>query len=401
VKHPPRSFRKAAVPFRVRNRDSTPSLPKGKVNSPAATAKRKARKRAIEGLKRIRGRPPADPDVVGLIREEREMRTDRIAAHFDEVGKRQYITAGARKLGVGGERDRQVQVKAADDASELANERRVESFEIGSEMKKADLSNGFIVAAVATAGEFEGIFNLMKMWRAESEKSERDAIITDIQDLIEDIAAATGLPRKGAVGSPSALDPESHARALAVFLDEWEREHGPFTSAELERAADEIYGRGRALEMKKGAEREYRTAADVLADVPRLGAFGRKLRVVDETKQARRRAHTAPRSFSDHMLFQDLVSVAMHGLITQKILKDPSLIEHARNTLERWISKQQPVPQPFMEWRQILASTPQEIAAVAIGLTEEATRLRSSSPLGCLLKQSERAAVRALFGKKS
>ncbi len=335
------------------------------------------------------------------------MRAGRIAVHSDEDAKRKYITAGdtlanipppaiARKPGVGSERDRRVQVKAEDDASEFANERRVESFEIGSEMKKAGLSNSFIVAAVATADEFEGIFNLMKMWRAESEKNERDVIIADIQELIEDIAA----PREAAAGSPIAPDLETHAKALGVFLDEWEQEHGPFSSAELKRAAEEIHGRRRPSKVKKGAKREYRTPADVLADAPRLGAFARKLRVVDRTKRARRRADTAPPSFSDHMLFQDLVSVAMHGLITQEILKNPSLIERASNTLERWISKQQPVPRPFLEWRKILAGTPQEIAAVAVGLTEEATRLRSSSPLGCLLTQKRRAAVRALFGKK-
>jgi hypothetical protein len=90
----------------------------------------------------------------------------------------------------------------------------------------------------------------------------------------------------------------------------------------------------------------------------------------------------------------------MHGLIARKILKDPSRVERVSNTLERWISKQHPVPKPFLEWRQILAGTPQEIAALAVGLTEEATRLRSSSPMGCLLTQKERAAVRALFGRK-
>jgi hypothetical protein len=36
-----------------------------------------------------------------------------------------------------------------------------------------------------------------------------------------------------------------------------------------------------------------------------------------------------------------------------------------------------------------------------MSLTEEATRLRSSSPLGCLLKPSERAALYALLGKNS
>jgi hypothetical protein len=104
-------------------------------------------------------------------------------------------------------------------------------------------------------------------------------------------------------------------------------------------------------------------------------------------------------TYSDH-LFNDALSVTLNALAAKKILDDPSRIERARGTLERWISTQQPVPQPFLEWRQILAGTPQQIAAVALSLTEEGTRLRSSSPLACLVT-SERAAVYALFGKSS
>jgi hypothetical protein len=249
---------------------------------------KKSRQTAVAGLRKIRGLLPADVDVVQLVRE-----------------------------GHG----RRIQIETDADAAESANERRVESFEIGSEMRKAGLSNIFIVAAVATANEFEGIFNLMKMWRAESDKGERYAIIADIQELIEDIAVATR--------------PEAVARNPGI---------------------------------------------------------------ADVTMKARRGVYVAQHSYSDHM-FADVLSVASHGLIAHKILNDPSLIKRARNTLEQWISKEQLVPQPLIEWRQILAGTPQEIAALALSLTEDATRLRSSSPLVSLLTQRERAAVRALFGK--
>jgi hypothetical protein len=104
-------------------------------------------------------------------------------------------------------------------------------------------------------------------------------------------------------------------------------------------------------------------------------------------------------TYSDH-LFNDALSMVFHVIAAKKILGDPSLIERARSTLERWISKQQTVPQPFVEWRQILAGTPQQIAAVALSLTEEGTRLRSSSPLGSsLVTPKERAAIYAVFGK--
>jgi hypothetical protein len=63
---------------------------------------------------------------------------------------------------------------------------RVESYAIGAEMKKVGLPDNFIVAAVTTANDFEGVFNLLKMWANESDSAERDAIVSDIQELIDE-----------------------------------------------------------------------------------------------------------------------------------------------------------------------------------------------------------------------
>jgi DNA-binding phage protein len=75
-----------------------------------------------------------------------------------------------------------------DETSELANACRVESYAIGAEMKKVGLPDNLIVAAVTTANDFEGVFNLLKMWANESDPAERDAIVSDIQELIDDCA---------------------------------------------------------------------------------------------------------------------------------------------------------------------------------------------------------------------
>ena len=104
-------------------------------------------------------------------------------------------------------------------------------------------------------------------------------------------------------------------------------------------------------------------------------------------------------TYSDHEHFNNVISAALHALAAKKILSNPQLIEEAQVILERWISKQTPTPRPLLEWRRILARTPQNIAAVAMSLTSEATRLRSSSPLCFVLSHGERAAVYALFGK--
>lgn len=71
-------------------------------------------------------------------------------------------------------------------AQVLESNRQVELFEIGVKMKQQKLSSNFIVAAVRTATEFEGVYDLMKMWEAESDKKDRAEIVADIQDMIDD-----------------------------------------------------------------------------------------------------------------------------------------------------------------------------------------------------------------------
>lgn len=68
----------------------------------------------------------------------------------------------------------------------MTSEAKVELIEIGHQMNQAGLSKSFIAAAVETAFEFEGVYDLMKMWVEEEVASEKDEIIADIQDLIND-----------------------------------------------------------------------------------------------------------------------------------------------------------------------------------------------------------------------
>jgi len=164
------------------------------------------------------------------------------------------------------------------------------------------------------------------------------------------------------------------------------------------------------------AKSRYVTAADVLADLP-PPEIARKLRVKDVRNEARRKTVDVEStvanwnrfaaehgsfvdglSYSDHGL-HDVLSVVLNTLAARTILDNPLLIETARNTLERWISRQMQALQALLEWRDILAGTPQQIAAVAMSLTEEATRLRSSSPLGTVLTPRERSAIFGVFGK--
>jgi hypothetical protein len=59
-------------------------------------------------------------------------------------------------------------------------------FHIATEMRSQNLSKEFIVSAVQTALEFEGVADLMIMWGDETDPKERAEIVADIQDLIVD-----------------------------------------------------------------------------------------------------------------------------------------------------------------------------------------------------------------------
>jgi len=72
----------------------------------------------------------------------------------------------------------------------------LELYDIAIQMKKAGLSSNFITAAVKVALEFEGVYDLMKMWEEETELKEREEIIADIQDMLDDctLSGKTEIP---------------------------------------------------------------------------------------------------------------------------------------------------------------------------------------------------------------
>lgn len=71
-------------------------------------------------------------------------------------------------------------------AQALTSDVQAEAIEIGHQMIQARLPKPFVVATVKTAFQFEGVFNLMKMWAEEPDQEERDETIAELQDLIDD-----------------------------------------------------------------------------------------------------------------------------------------------------------------------------------------------------------------------
>jgi len=103
------------------------------------------------------------------------------------------------------------------------------------------------------------------------------------------------------------------------------------------------------------------------------------------------------RQYSDHRIL-DARSLAMHCKIAQKISRDPELLDKARANLKRWSAKSaDPLPQYLHEWQEILEQPWLEIAELITSMSEDATRLRSSSPFAGILTADERDQIYAAF----
>lgn len=70
----------------------------------------------------------------------------------------------------------------------LTAHKNVELIEIGHQMNQKALSEEFVAKAVQTAFEYEGVYDLMKMWEEETDEEERNEIVADIQDMIDECA---------------------------------------------------------------------------------------------------------------------------------------------------------------------------------------------------------------------
>jgi hypothetical protein len=90
----------------------------------------------------------------------------------------------------------------------------------------------------------------------------------------------------------------------------------------------------------------------------------------------------------------DARSLAMHQLIASKLLVNPGLIDQARITLTRWRAQAaEPAASYFLEWEKILEGSPEVVADFLGSSSEEATRLRQSSPFTDVLTSEERSKI--------
>ena len=71
---------------------------------------------------------------------------------------------------------------------QTTDDQKVRLYEIAAVMAKDGLSRSFIAAAVELASDSEGIYDLMELWSSEDDEDEKGAIVSDIQEAIDEAA---------------------------------------------------------------------------------------------------------------------------------------------------------------------------------------------------------------------
>ncbi|MGI8547281.1 MAG: gamma-glutamylcyclotransferase family protein [Gemmatimonadaceae bacterium] len=92
-------------------------------------------------------------------------------------------------------------------------------------------------------------------------------------------------------------------------------------------------------------------------------------------------------------------SIALHAVIAEHLRRDPSLLQRAFATLDRWgQAPSKGMMRVYGEWRHLLTTLPfEDLLAFLVSPDQEPTRLRQSSPFAGILTDGERLAIFAEF----
>jgi hypothetical protein len=86
----------------------------------------------------------------------------------------------------------------------------------------------------------------------------------------------------------------------------------------------------------------------------------------------------------------DRRTLALHELVAERLLCDPSIVERARQQVERWDATQGVAPFYVRSWKQLLRLPVTEIVSTLLARTEMANALRQVSPFLHVLGPRER-----------
>jgi len=101
--------------------------------------------------------------------------------------------------------------------------------------------------------------------------------------------------------------------------------------------------------------------------------------------------------YSSHRLLE-IRSLALHAVIAAKIERDRTPIVIAQKNLDRWQARwKDTAPRWLGEWRAILQRPWKEVAAFITEMSEEAARMRQSTPFAGALTLRERRRIYDAF----
>jgi hypothetical protein len=91
----------------------------------------------------------------------------------------------------------------------------------------------------------------------------------------------------------------------------------------------------------------------------------------------------------------DLFSLALHRRALDALRREPALREHARQTLARWRRQSEATRSDVLwdEWAQLLTDEFAVLESAVLAESGHGQLMRSVSPLGGLVSQSERMAL--------
>lgn len=83
-------------------------------------------------------------------------------------------------------------------------------------------------------------------------------------------------------------------------------------------------------------------------------------------------------------------SIAYHQRIAERFLREPAVLEQARQRVAAWMAAGDRAPFYARRWSEVLACAPSAIASFLIERSDLATELRQSSPFAGALRPRER-----------
>jgi hypothetical protein len=89
-----------------------------------------------------------------------------------------------------------------------------------------------------------------------------------------------------------------------------------------------------------------------------------------------------------HRLAEDR-SLALHCVIAERIARDPSILERARERVATWIAEGR-APHYARAWQLVLAGPAAEVIRTLVADTEEGRALRQATPFAGVVEPRER-----------